>query len=43
MYDSTRASSSVRIVEHLTVQGGKIMTSTFVTDPGPFMSFLGQA
>jgi len=43
MYDSSRAGTSVRIVEHLSVEGGKITTSTFVTDSGAFMAFLGRA
>jgi ketosteroid isomerase-like protein len=42
MYDSSRAGTSVRIVEHLTVEGGKITSSTVVTDSGAFMAFLGQ-
>ena len=43
MYDSSRAGTSVRIVEHLRVEGGKITTSTFVTDSGAFTAFLGRA
>jgi ketosteroid isomerase-like protein len=42
MYDSTRGEVSVRIVEHLRVEDGKITTSTFVTDSAAFMAFLGR-
>lgn len=42
MYDSTRGERSVRIVEHLRVEDGKITGSTFVTDSVAFMAFRGQ-
>jgi ketosteroid isomerase-like protein len=42
MDDSTRGNASVRIVEHLRVEDGKITTSTFVTDSEAFMAFLGR-
>jgi hypothetical protein len=41
MYDSTRGTTSVRIVEHLTVAGGRIAASEVVTDAGAFADFLG--
>lgn len=42
LYDSSRCGTSVRIVEHLRVEGGRITTSTFVTDSAAFMAFLGR-
>jgi len=43
MYDSSRAGTTVRIVEHLTVEEGKVTSSTLVTDSGAFMAFVGAA
>lgn len=40
MYDATRSGKTVRIVEHLTISGGKIASSTFVTDMGAFHAFM---
>jgi ketosteroid isomerase-like protein len=43
MYDSSRPGASVRIVEHLRVEGGKITSSTFITDAAAFMAFRAGA
>lgn len=42
MYDATRGSHHVRIVEQLTVHDGQIVSSTFVTDPAAFTAFLAS-
>lgn len=43
MYDSHRGSVSVRIVEKLSVEDGRITASVVVTDAAQFMAFLGSA
>jgi ketosteroid isomerase-like protein len=40
LYDSTRNGRSVRIVECLRVRGGRIVSSTSVTDMTAFLSFV---
>jgi hypothetical protein len=42
MYDATRGDRTVRVVEQLTVRGGTIASSVFVTDMTAFMSFVGS-
>jgi hypothetical protein len=42
MYDSSRSETSVRVVERLTVEDGKITTSTLVTDAAAFIAFMGR-
>lgn len=43
MYDSSRAGTTVRIVEHLSVEDGRVTSSTLVTDSGAFLAFVGAA
>ena len=43
MYDSTRGDHTVRIVEHLSISDGAIVSSRFVTDMAAFMALMGQA
>ena len=42
MYDASRDDTTVRIVEHLRVEDGKIVASTLVTDSGAYLAFLGK-
>jgi SnoaL-like domain len=42
LYDATRGSQTVRIVEQLTVRHGVITGSTFVTDRAAFMALFSQ-
>jgi len=40
MYDAVRDGAGVRIVEHLTVDGGMVTGSTMITDPAAFTAFM---
>jgi ketosteroid isomerase-like protein len=40
MYDATKGTTTVRVVEQLRVENGKIASSTFITDMAAFMSLL---
>ena len=42
LYDSHRGSTSVRIVEQLTVEDGKITASSVVTDAAAFSAFVDR-
>jgi ketosteroid isomerase-like protein len=42
MYDASRDDTTVRIVEHLRVEDGKIVASTLVTDSGAYLAFRGM-
>jgi hypothetical protein len=42
MYDATRGNRTIRVVEQLTVRGGKITSSIFVADMAAFATFVGD-
>jgi hypothetical protein len=42
MYDASRDDTTVRIVEHLRVEDGRIAASSLVTDSGAYLAFLGK-
>jgi ketosteroid isomerase-like protein len=41
LYDATRGSQTIRVVEQLTVRDGQIASSVFVTDMAALMRFAG--
>ena len=42
MYDSTRGSHTIRIVEQLSIRDGLVMSSAFVTDMAAFKALMRQ-